>query len=118
MKKAIIGILLVNILVLPLLVSAQSKKTDKKAKPDKKTEVQGPSSDLQNWPAGKSPKEIGDRVAARFLASPHPNFGRPTPPRTITYPEVCTWYGALKFAKESNNKELLSQLVKRFEPLL
>ena len=69
------------------------------------------------WPAGQSPVEIGKRVAARFVASPHQNFGRPTPPRTITYPEVCTWYGALTFADLSHDAALREALVKRFEPL-
>lgn len=73
--------------------------------------------DFGPWPAGASPKEIGDRVAARFVASPHQNFGRPTPPRTITYPEVCTWYGALVFADMSKNDALKAQLAERFEPL-
>jgi unsaturated rhamnogalacturonyl hydrolase len=80
---------------------AQSKKND---------------TDLQQWPKGSSPQEIGQRVAARFIATPHPNFGRPTPPKTITYPEVCTWYGALTFAKESKDKKLRDQLIQRFEP--
>lgn len=74
-------------------------------------------SDLKNWPKGSTPQEIGKRVADRFIATPPPNFGRPTPPKVITYPEVCTWYGALTFAKESKDKKLLSQLVARFEPL-
>lgn len=74
-------------------------------------------SDLKSWPKGSTPQEIGKRVADRFIATPHPNFGRPTPPKVITYPEVCTWYGALTFAKESKDKKLLSQLVARFEPL-
>lgn len=73
--------------------------------------------DLKNWPKGKSPKEIGKRVAERFVATPHPNFGRPGPPKSITYPEVCTWYGALTFAKESNDKELVAKLKKRFDHL-
>lgn len=72
--------------------------------------------DLKQWPKGASPLEVGQRVAARFIATPHPNFGRPTPPKTITYPEVCTWYGALTFAKESKDKKLRDQLVQRFEP--
>lgn len=72
--------------------------------------------DLKQWPKGASPLEVGQRVAARFIATPHPNFGRPTPPKTITYPEVCTWYGALTFAKESKDKKLRDQLARRFEP--
>ncbi len=72
---------------------------------------------FENWPDGCSPVEIGDRLAGHFVATPHPNFGRPTPPRVITYPEVCTWYGALTFAKESENSVLLEKLAHRYEPL-
>ena len=57
------------------------------------------AAELGPWPKGSSPQEIGKRVAERFLASPHPNFGRTNPPRYITYPETCAWYGALTFAK-------------------
>src|SRR5687767_5250296 len=70
----------------------------------------GSNSDLENFPKGSTPEEIGKRVADRFVASPHPNFGRPTPPARISYPEVCAWYGALTFAKESGNKGLTEQL--------
>lgn len=73
--------------------------------------------DLKHWPKGASPEEIGNRVAERFIASPHANYGRPTPPRVITYPETCAWYGALTFAKESKNKRMVKDLAKRFEPL-
>lgn len=72
---------------------------------------------FSSWEQGTSPEEVGQRVAERFLESPHPNFGRPTPPSVITYPEVCTWYGALTFAKERGDKALLKRLVDRFEPL-
>jgi unsaturated rhamnogalacturonyl hydrolase len=75
------------------------------------------SEHFANWPAGKSPREIGDLVARRFVESPHANFGRPGKPNRITYPEVCTWYGALTFAKETDNAGLRNQLVARFEPL-
>ena len=74
-------------------------------------------SDFKSWPRGSSPSEVGKRVAERFAASPHFNFMRPTPPRTITYPETCAWYGALTFAKVSKDKELTKKLVARFEPL-
>ena len=72
---------------------------------------------FNSWPAGSSPKEIGKRVAERFVATPHPNFGRTNPPNSITYPETCTWYGALTFAKLTSDKELTGKLVARFEPL-
>jgi unsaturated rhamnogalacturonyl hydrolase len=73
--------------------------------------------DLGPWGKGQSPEEIGKRVAARFVAVPHQNFGRPEPPKHITYPEVCTWYGALTFADLTHDKALRDQLVARFEPL-
>lgn len=72
---------------------------------------------LKRFPKDSSPQEVGKRVAARFLASPHPNFGRAKPPSVITYPEVCAWYGALIFAKESRDKTLTDKLAQRFEPL-
>jgi unsaturated rhamnogalacturonyl hydrolase len=73
---------------------------------------------FQSWPEGKSPTEIGAKVTQHFLASPHQNFGRPGPPPYITYPEVCTWYGALNFAKVSGVPRLRGPLIRRFEPLL
>src|SRR6185503_1269838 len=73
--------------------------------------------EFKNWPKGSSPKEIGKRVAEHFIETPHTNFNRPTPPRTITYPETCTWYGALTFAKVTKDKKLVDQLAQRFEPL-
>ncbi len=67
---------------------------------------------FENWPAGSSPKEVGKRVAEHFVTSPHQD------PKRITYPEVCTWYGALTFAQLSGDKDLSSQLVQRFNPLM
>jgi unsaturated rhamnogalacturonyl hydrolase len=75
------------------------------------------SSDLKNWPKGFSPVEVGKRVAEKFISSPHFNYFRPTPPTQIVYPETCTWYGALTFAKLNKDKELTDNLIKRFEPL-
>lgn len=72
---------------------------------------------LKHFPKGDSPTEIGKRVADHFANSSHANFNRKTPPTYITYPESCTWYGALEFAKLSNDKSLQTQLEKRFDPL-
>lgn len=79
--------------------------------------AQSRAADLKNWPKGASPKEIGTKIADHFIETPHTNFNRPGPPKVITYPETCTWYGALTFAKESRNSKLLAQLKDRFEPL-
>jgi unsaturated rhamnogalacturonyl hydrolase len=77
----------------------------------------GQSFNLKKFPKGSGPQEIGLRVAERFIATPHPNFGRPTPPKVITYPETCAWYGALTFAQASNNTDLAKRLAQRFEPI-
>ena len=73
---------------------------------------------FSTWPKGLSPQEIGKRVAERFVVSPHGNFGRSTPPKYINYPESCTWYGALIFSQVTDDKDLESRLIKRFEPIL
>jgi unsaturated rhamnogalacturonyl hydrolase len=91
-----------TILLLPCIIYAQTK-----------TGI----AEFKNWPKGTSPNEIGKRVADHFIETPHTNFNRTTPPRTITYPETCTWYGALTFAKVTNDKILVQQLAQRFEPL-
>lgn len=70
-----------------------------------------------SWPASAEPLAVGRSVTERFLATPHPNFGSPKPPGQITYPEVCTWYGALTFAKAARQEDLTKALVARFEPL-
>jgi len=72
--------------------------------------------DLKNWPKKADPKKVGLLVANRFIASPHNSFRPPAPPKSITYPETCTWYGALKFAEVTKNKKLLGQLEQRFLP--
>lgn len=71
--------------------------------------------DFGNWEAGTSPQEVGARLAERYLSKPLPE--RTKGKRFITYPEVCTWYGALTFAKVTSDKELGTRLVDRFEPL-
>jgi unsaturated rhamnogalacturonyl hydrolase len=78
----------------------------------------GTATYFTTWPKGASPEEVGKRVAARFVASPYGNFGRTSPPKSITYPETCTWYGSLTFALATGDKELQGELVKRFQPLL
>ncbi len=76
------------------------------------------STDLSAWPADRTPREIGRRVAERFLATPYGGFNRESPPTSIPYPEVCTWYGALTFARLAGDTLLQSKLVARFEPLM
>ena len=69
---------------------------------------------LKKFPAGCSPKEVGEKLSARYL-----QWGVETiKSKRVTYPEVCTWLGALKFANVSKNKELATKLEQRYYPLL
>lgn len=74
------------------------------------------NTDLKNWSKETDPKTVGLLVANRFVESPHNSFRPPAPPKSITYPEVCAWYGALKFSEITKNKILLNQLEQRFMP--
>ena len=65
-----------------------------------------------NWPAGRSPDEVGKALAEHFVTSPHQHS-----PGTIFYGEVGTWYGALTFAELTHDTDLRDKLIKRFDPL-
>lgn len=72
---------------------------------------------LTDFPAEASPITIGNKVAERFLLSPHGVYNAPNTKPHIPYFEVCTWYGALTFANETNNNTLRKQLIERFNTL-
>ena len=83
-------------------------------------DAQSKSYDLKNFPKGKTPKEIGTRIAEKFLKTPHSKYGNThpeTPPTQITYPDVCTWLGGMWFAEVTKNKALFDRFEKRFTPL-
>lgn len=65
-----------------------------------------------NWPVGRSPQEIGKRLAEHFVLMPHQGKA------TIVYSEVGTWYGALTFAQLTRDTDLRDRLIRRFEPLM
>jgi alpha-L-fucosidase len=71
---------------------------------------------LTFWSKEADPKTIGDLVAKRFVESPHNRFRANEPPKSITYPEVCAWYGGLKYGESINDKNLLKRLEDRFIP--
>jgi unsaturated rhamnogalacturonyl hydrolase len=73
---------------------------------------------FKDWPEGSDPKEVGYLLTTHFLETPHTHFGLPTPPGSITYSEVCAWYGALKYAAVTKNTQLRDGLDERFRPLL
>ncbi len=71
---------------------------------------------LTDWPKGTAPEEVGEKVAERFLVSPHGKYNT-NDKAHIPYFEVCTWYGALTFAKETGSAALTGKLEQRFDPL-
>ena len=75
-------------------------------------EVLGEARGLSDFPEGYAPQEVGSKLSHHFLHSPHymPDRG------TIHYAEVCTWLGALRFAEETKDENLIDSLTMRFEP--
>jgi len=70
-----------------------------------------------DWPAGTDPREVGKRIAERFIPTPHmeiPNLG----PQALHYSHVATWTGALQFAAVTKDEDLVNRLAARFEPFL
>jgi len=65
---------------------------------------------FSNWPAGKSPKEVGKRLSEHLIPSPHQY-------NHVFYGEVGAWYGALNFAQLTGDTDLRDRLIKRFDPL-
>lgn len=88
--------------------------------PDDKKEPETVNYDLENFPKGSQPQEIGVKLAERFLQTPHSYWGNVNSGKTadhITYPDVCAWLGALWFAQSVDNKTLYNQLVDKFNLL-
>lgn len=74
---------------------------------------------FSNWPAGKSPGEVGKRVAENCLPR---KFRYETNPQKaslgVIYPEVISWYGSLTVARLTGDTNLTARLIQKFEPLL
>lgn len=72
-------------------------------------------------PTGKySPVRVGNLLAERYLSLPFRGYGslRDTMPKMISYPEVCTWTGALRFSRATGDKLLTRELEKRYVMLM
>jgi rhamnogalacturonyl hydrolase YesR len=69
--------------------------------------------DLFDFTKGASPEETGKLLSKNFVGREHMLHRG----QWIHYAEVCTWYGALKYAEIMNDTALVAQLVQRFEPL-
>jgi unsaturated rhamnogalacturonyl hydrolase len=67
---------------------------------------------FSNWPEGRSPQDVGKRLADHFVTSPHQYTA------TIHYSEVCAWYGALTYAQFTHDDALRAALIRKYEPLM
>src|SRR5882762_977500 len=78
--------------------------------------VEAQSDYFSKWPAGTSPREVGKRVAENFAARQleYAEGKR----KTVIYPEVCAWYGSLTVAQLTNDDDLKTRLIKKFDALL
>lgn len=72
---------------------------------------------FREWPASATPADVGKRLAENWLSRTFEYEQRETR-RTVIYPEVCSWYGALRVAKLSTNEDLKEQLVRKFDRFL
>lgn len=68
---------------------------------------------FEDLPSECSPKKVGTILGQRFIHSKHMFGGR-----WIHYAEVCTWFGALRYANVVGDKKLIKQLQDRFDFLL
>lgn len=68
---------------------------------------------FSDFPVRANPKTVGKKLSNRLMETKHQLYGD----RGIHYAEVCTWYGALRFAEMTNDKELIKKLRVRFELL-
>jgi rhamnogalacturonyl hydrolase YesR len=71
------------------------------------------SSLLTDFPKGYTPKEVGKRLAYRFVEGKHMLHAG----KWISYPETFNWLGAFKFAALTKDKKLIKLLQSKFEPL-
>jgi unsaturated rhamnogalacturonyl hydrolase len=70
-----------------------------------------------DWPAGTDPREVGKRVAERFVVTPHMEMNSHGP-QALHYSHVATWTGSLQFAQLTKDTDLRKKLVDRFDPFL
>ena len=70
-----------------------------------------------DWPTGTDPRDVGKRVAERFIPTPHKLMDSHGP-QGLHYAHVGTWVGALEFADLTKDADLMNRLVERFEPFM
>lgn len=69
-----------------------------------------------NWDAGKSPREVGKRLAENWVVR---DFEYQSGKRQfVIYPEICVWYGSLTIAREIGDRDLQKRLGDKFARFL
>lgn len=70
--------------------------------------------DLQHFPEGFTPQEVGNRLGWHFTEGEHFLHDG----KWIHYAEVCTWLGSLRYARLAGDTKLMAALEQRFTKLL
>jgi len=74
----------------------------------------------KEWPTGKSPIEVGNKVAEYVLGNAQPYGKRPSPVTKPTllpdYASACSFYGMLIYADQTKNRGLLNKVIEAYEP--
>lgn len=68
---------------------------------------------FKDFPYQADPIRVGEKLSHHLLETKHQLYFD----RGIHYAEVCTWFGALRFAQETKDSTLISLLRNRFELL-
>lgn len=66
---------------------------------------------FKDFPVRANPALVGRKLSGRLLETKHQLYFD----RGIHYAEVCTWYGALRFAEVTKDEALIDRLRRRFE---
>lgn len=117
-----ISILIAGLIIGSCFLSCSKRNIDSQIQPPTSTESKSDTIayDLQKFPVGAQPEEIGVKLTERFLQTKHSYWGNIYSQYTadhITYPDVCAWLAAFWFAKRIKNNELYDRLISRFDPL-
>lgn len=77
--------------------------------------------DLTRFPERKDPATVGRGLVELFLRSGNSNWGdmhSPTKSSLTSYPDVCAWLGAFRYAEASGDDALFDRLVAKFDQFL
>jgi unsaturated rhamnogalacturonyl hydrolase len=65
------------------------------------------------WAEGQSPEAIGTLLVQNLLARPKLDLAKP-----ISYQETCAGYGAVRFSAAVGDKDLLGQVIARYQAIV